>query len=166
MKHQEKKYRVDSFNEIEKRLLEKGAIKGNEKTTSHYYADLSGNDVAKLVSKTDRCEIHILKELDGKFTLTESIPTNDVESGLQWLRDKGYTKVSKVKMINTNYEYKEGIIGLYIINDFLYSVILDFPEGLHESIEKEFDLESSEVISLPYNKYLLQKGELDLIHLN
>ncbi len=63
-------------------------------------------------------------------------------------------------MDDVDYEYKEGIVGLYVINDFLYSVILDFPEGAHSSIEHELDLEKAEPIDVPYNKYLEKTGHL------
>jgi len=166
VKNQEKKYRVESFEEIVKKLQEKGAIKIIEKTTMHYYAELTGYDVVKLVSKTESNEIHILNESDGKFSLIKNIPVDDVRAGLQWLRDKNFTKVGKVKMVNTNYEYKGGIVGLYIINDFLHSVILAFPEGAHEAMEKEFGLQSVEVINLPYNKHLEKQGKLIVMDLS
>lgn len=160
MKHQEKKYKVDSFEEILKKLSELDAKPSPEKTTMHYYATIPGNDVVKLVSKADRNEIHLLKETDGKFDLTENIPVESVDAGLEWLESHGYQRVGKVKMINTNYEYKTGLVGLYIIDDWLRSVILDFPEGDHETMEKEFDLQNTEVIKLPYNKYLESVGKL------
>ena len=163
MKHQEKKYKVDDFNAIENLLEEKGAEKGIEKTTMHYYADLPGNDVVKLVSKVDSNEIHILKESDGKFDLIENIPVDGVKAGLEWLKDKGYKKIGKVKMVNVSYKYKTGMVGLYVIDDWLYSVILDFPAGDHEMMEKEFGLANTKAIKLPYNKYLEKEGKLHLL---
>lgn len=53
-----------------------------------------------------------------------------------------------------DYDYKGGIVGLYIINDDLFSIILDFPPGEHEVIASELGMEAAEVIDLPYNKYL------------
>ena len=87
------------------------------------------------------------------------------EKGLRWLKDKGYKMVDIVKMAYTDYEYKDGIVGLYMINDFLYSIILDFPEGQHERFEKEFGLSPNNVISLPYNKYLEKIGKLESMKL-
>ena len=69
-------------------------------------------------------------------------------------------------MDNTDYEYKNGLVGLYIVDDFLHSVILDFPEGQHEEIEKELGLDTAEVISVPYNKFLEKIGRLRSIKLN
>ncbi|HSX27302.1 MAG TPA: hypothetical protein VLG25_00820 [Patescibacteria group bacterium] len=156
MVHQEKKYRVNSFGPIEKLLSELGAKKGNQTVTIHYYAQRPGNDVVKLVEYRDRCEIHMLKELNGKFSLTDRISAENTKAGLQWLRDKGYKKLTIVTMTNSDYRYKDGVVGLYIINDSLYSVILDFPQNQHEAIARELGLENAELISLPYNKYLEQ----------
>jgi hypothetical protein len=48
-----------------------------------------------------------------------------------------------------------------LINDWLYSIILDYPDGQHESFERDFGLENAEVISLPYNKYLEKLAKLE-----
>lgn len=165
MKYLEKKYRVNSFTKILKLLNEKGAKKGQEIVTTHYYTQQESNDVVKLVKFVDRNEIHILKEKQGRYSLKSNIPVLNTDAGLQWLKDKGYKTVNIVKMINTDYEYKNGIVGLYIIDDFLYSVILDFSEGQHEPIEKELGLNSPEVISIPYNKLLEKIGRLRLMNL-
>ena len=166
MKYQEKKYQIDSFTKIQTILDEVGAKKGHKVITDHYYAQQDGNDVVKLVKYTDRNEIHILGYSDGKYSLKENIPVENTETGLQWLKNKGYKIVNLVKMAYTDYEYKNGIVGLYIIDDFLHSVILDFPEGHHRAIEKEFELNTTEVISVPYNKYLDQIGKLRSMKLN
>jgi len=160
MKHQEKKYLVDSFSRIQKILNETGAKRRPRVVTIHYYAQQEGNDVVKLVRYNDRNEIHILEESQGRFSLKENIPVESTDAGLQWLKDRGAGVVNLVKMANTDYEYKNGIVGLYIIDDFLYSIILDFPEGQHETIEKEFGLHTAKVISVPYNKLLKQMGRL------
>jgi hypothetical protein len=166
MRHQEKKYRVDSFAKIQKTLEEKGIEAEKEVTTTHYYAPQKGNDVVKFVKFTDKNEIHILEETRGKFSLKENVPVENSEAGFQWLKDKGYKTVSVVKMVNADYGYKNGIVGLYVINDFLHSIILDFPEGQHEAIEKELGFGAAEVISVPYNKLLEQIGKLRSMKLN
>jgi len=166
MKSQEKRYRVDSFVGIKKILDEAGAKKGKEIVTTHYYAQQDGNDVVKLVDYDNRNEIHILKESDGNFSLTEKIPVESVDVGLKWLEDKGYETVDVVKMIYTDYEYKGGLVGLYIIDDFLHSVILDFPPGQHKAIGKGFGLSNAEIISVPYNKYLKEIGRLGSMKLS
>jgi hypothetical protein len=165
MKNQEKKYQVKSFNTIKKILKKKGAKKSSKVVTTHYYSLHKGNDVVKLVKFDDKNEIHILKENQGKFKLVDNIPMKSVKAGLKWLKDKGYTIVNVVKMANTDYEYKNGIVGLYIIDDWLYSVILDYPEGKHEAMEKEFLLENTIVIKAPYNKHLEKMGKLHSIRL-
>ena len=160
MRYQEKKYRVDSFIKIQKILGGVGAKKGKEVVATHYYTQQENNDVIKLVKYSDRNEIHMLEESKGKFSLKENSPVENTEVGLQWLKDKGYKTVNLVKMAQVDYEYKNGIVGLYFIDDFLYSVILDFPQQQHESIEKEFELDNAGVISIAFNKYLKQIGQL------
>ena len=124
------------------------------------------NSILKLVQFVDKNEIHILKESQGKFYLNDEIPVESTKAGLKWLKNKGYKKVNVVKMANTDYEYKNGIVGLYVIEDFLYSVILDFPEGQYEAIEKEFELDTAKIISVPYNKFLEQIGRLKSMKLD
>lgn len=151
---------MESFTKIQKILNVKGAKRGHEVVTIHYYVQQEGNDVVKLVKYIDRNEIHLLKESQGSYYLKENIPVENIDAGLQWLKDKGYKVVNIVKMDNTDYEYKDGIVGLYIIDDFLYSVILDFREGQHEEMEREFELQTAEIIYVPYNKYVDQIGRL------
>lgn len=160
MKYQEKKYKVSSFIKIRKLLKAAGAKKGKKIITTHYYAQQDGNDVIKLVKYVNKNEIHILKESNGKFSLKESIPVESTNGGLQHLKDKGYKTVNPVKMVHTDYEYRNGIVGLYLIDDFLNSIILDFPESLRKEVEKEMGLERAEVVSLPYNKFLGQINRL------
>ena len=160
MKYQEKKYKVDSFVTISKLLNEKGAKNEKEVVTMHYYTQQLNNEVVKLVEYDNHNEIHILTESNGKYLLKQKIPVLTTEAGLKWLKDKGYKIVDLVKMVYTDYEYKNGIVGLYVINDFLYSVILDFPEGQLKTIENEFGLSNIEIINIPYNKLLDQLGRL------
>ena len=136
MHHIEKKYRLDSFIQALALLKEKGAHAVKRVVNTHYYAQKEGNDVVKLIEYADRNEIHILAESQGKYTLTEKIPMQSREAGLQWLKEKGYKVVDIVKMDYTDYEYDGGVVGLYLINDFLHSLILDYPEGQHEKKEK------------------------------
>ncbi|PIP63695.1 hypothetical protein CO165_01600 [Candidatus Roizmanbacteria bacterium CG_4_9_14_3_um_filter_33_18] len=165
MKYQEKKYKVDSFVTISKLLNEKGAKNEKEVVTMHYYTQQPNNEVVKLVEYDNHNEIHILTESNGKYLLKQKIPVLTTEAGLKWLKDKGYKIVDLVKMVYTDYEYKNGIVGLYVINDFLYSVILDFPEGQLKTIENEFGLSNIEIINIPYNKLLDQLGRLHSVDL-
>ncbi len=157
MRHQEKKYRVESFEDVMKILHERGAKKVSESVTHHFYGVQDTDDVTKLVVYEDRSEIHILIEDNGKFTLQERIAVDSQEEGMKWLNSNGFTKTQEVKMQNIDYEYDDGVVGLYIINDSLHSVILDFPAEQHDQMEQLFGLESAEVITQPYNKYLSQK---------
>ena len=160
MQPQEKKYLVDSFTGVEKKLEEVGAKKGKEVVAVHYYGQHESNDVEKFVECADRVEIHFLKETNGKFTLTEHSPIVDKEMGMVWLKRRGYTTANIVKMVYTEYAYKGGMVGLYIIDDFLHSVILYFPPDQHKEMEKKFGLGRAEQITVPYNKYLEKFGKL------
>ncbi|MBT3249823.1 MAG: hypothetical protein HN846_00125 [Candidatus Pacebacteria bacterium] len=166
MKHQEKKYQVDSFDEIRVKLSALGIQPSKEKTTNHYYGQHEGNDVTKLVSYADKNEIHVLKEVNGKFDLEQSVSVGSVEAGLEWLRGKGYQAVDLVKMSSIDYEYQGGLVRLYLIDDWLHSVILDYPAGKHEEIERDFCLEDVERITVPYNKQLEQLGRLRSMELD
>lgn len=165
MKYLEKKYRVNSFTKILNLLNKNKAKKKQEIVTVHYYAQQESNNVVKLVKYIDKNEIHILEEFQGKFSLKQNIPVSNTDAGLQWLKNKGYKTVTVIKITHTNYEYKNGIVGLYLIDNFLHSVILEYPQGQHEMIEKEFGLQTAEVISTPYNRLLLKMGHLHLMDL-
>ena len=131
-----------------------------EIVSTHYYGEHKGNDVEKFVEYADRCEIHILQEQDGKFTMTEHRSITNKDEGFSWLKSRGFTTANIVTMAYTEYEYKEGTVGLYVIDDFLSSVILYYSPEKLEAMEKEFELEHAEVISLPYNKYMNTLGKL------
>jgi hypothetical protein len=164
-KHQEKKYRVDSFDSVLRKLHDAGAESGQERKSEHYYTHQPNNDVVKLVVHCDKAEIHELKERNGRFDLGEKIPLKDLQAGFGWLKRQGYTTLDVVQITYTDYGYKDGIVGLYIINDFLHSVILDYPQGRHETIEAEFDLQKAERIDIPYNKYLHRFSGLQTVKL-
>ncbi len=165
MRHQEKKYRVDSFEPIISQLKSLGVDPLESSTSVHYYAQQASSGVTKIVEHSDKTAIHILDEAAGKFTLRENIAVQNLAAGEAWLKDHGFNTISVVKMSHADYEHKAGLVGLYLINDWLYSVILDYPEGQHENIERDFGLEDTEVISLPYNKYLENLGKLETIKL-
>ncbi len=165
MNHMEKKYRVDSFDTILQKLKAFGSTPEKESKSEHYYTHQPNNDVVKLVVHTGKAEIHKLKEHDGKFTLTDTIPLTNTKAGMSWLKQHGYTTLDVVKMSHVDYPYKGGIVGVYTINDFLRSVILDNLAGQHEAIEAELGLQAAERIDVPYNKYLESIGKLRQIDL-
>jgi adenylate cyclase class IV len=163
MKHTEKKYHVDSLDHIKSVLATVGAQQVETDTSQHYYGQHSGNDVTKLVVYKDRSEIHRLEEHEGKFSLKEKIAVKDKNDGLRWLREHGYSEVGVVEMKCTNYTYKNGIIGLYVLNNSVYSVILDFDDSEHKNTEQELGLANTTVISVPYDKYLKRLGEFEIV---
>jgi hypothetical protein len=164
-KHQEQKYRVDSFDSVLRKLHDAGAKSEKENKSEHYYTHQSSNDVVKLVVHCDKAEIHKLKERNGKYDLDETIPLKDIQAGFGWLRQQGYKTLDVVRMALQAYHYKGGIVGLYTINGSLYSVILDYPQGQHETVAAEFGLQKAERIDVPFNTYLHKIGELEAINL-
>ena len=162
---QEKKYKVDSFKDILQLLKKKKAVEEKKIVATHYYGEHSSNNVEKFVEYEDRYEIHILEELNGKFTLTEHSKIVNRNAGITWLKKRGFTKASIVKMVYTEYIYGNGIVGLYKINDFLNSVILNYPSSEHSEKEKEFGLTKAEIIKIPYNKCLEKIGHFQSISL-
>lgn len=154
MQHQEQKYLVESFDDVITELQKAEAVAALPKTSTHYYAQQPGNDVVKLVIKENTCEIHELKESNGNFKLVNNIPVPDRSTGLMWLKKHDFSNVSIVAMKHTDYRYKNGIVGLYVINDTLNSIILDFPEGQHNAIAEELGIMTNNLIQQPYNKYL------------
>lgn len=162
---QEKKYRVDSFDEIFQLLKKKNAKKIKRIESIHYYGNFESNDVEKFIEYEDRSEVHILKESNGNFTLTKKFKIADKNVGILWLKNRGYKSAGIVKMNYTEYEYKNGTVGLYVLNDLLNSVILYFPSNKLEEMEKKFKLSNAEVIKVPYNKYLEKIGQLKQVNL-
>jgi|SRR3989344_3419807 len=163
MRHLEKKYEVKDFVAIRQKLQTLGITWTHHARSEHYYAKHSGNDVVKLVHSKNKDEIHLLKESVGTFNLTKIIPVDNIESGLKWLKDKGYEDVQTIKMEHSDYPYKGGIIGLYLINDSLHAIILDFPPNQHEAIAKELDLVNVPVIDTPFNKHLNKRLAIDIV---
>lgn len=157
-KPQEKKYRVSSFTSVYAFLQSQHSPKIQTIDSTHYYGDHEGNDVEKFVEYADRCEIHILKENDGKFTLIEHRQIPGKQEGLAWLRERGHTTASIVRMQYEEYAYKGGTVGLYTINNSLLSVILYYPPGMLDAVEKDLNLQDAEVIRVPYNIYLMMLG--------
>lgn len=153
-KHTEKKFKVTSFADIKHTLERLGARQVSKSESHHYYGMQQSKDVTKLVLSENKCEIHILKEQDGTFTLTNTIKVKDKHEGIKWLEDNGFKERMHVKMAHDDYEYDNGIVGLYVINDELLSVILDYPLNQHEKIMELLKLSSAEVIEQPYSQYL------------
>jgi len=158
MIQQEKKYRVDSLDLALHFFSEKNIAPSQMSTTNHFYGQQSGNNVTKLVQYSDKYEIHILEEADGVFSLVEKISVDSVDDGLNWLRSQGFEFIDEIKMWSQTFEYKGGLVRLYLIDDWLHSIILSHPHDQLKDIEKELKLKPEEVIEKPYNKFLTSLG--------
>lgn len=102
----------------------------------------------------EKCEVHIFKEQNGTFSLTNTVKVKDKNDGILWLKKNGFQEIMHIKMEHDDYEYEDGIVGLYIINDRLRSVILDYKPKKLQKMNKLFNLDKAETISQPYNQYL------------
>jgi hypothetical protein len=162
----EKKYLVDNFLAISKLLEDKRIAKIGEGISVHYYGEQSGDNVKKVVEHNDHFEVHVFEKKDGKFVVTYKSPLTDKNAGFKWLRKQGFARVNIVTMRNTKFPYKNGTIGLYLIDDFLHSVILYYPQGEHDKIAKEFGLENATTLTVPYNKLLEQMRRLKSVSLD
>jgi len=160
MEPQEKKYRVTEFDVIIRALAGAGAKKGKHVTSVHYYGQHDGSNVEKFVVYPDRTEIHTLTESDGKFILDEHRKISGKAEGFAWLKERGYRTVNIVQMDYSEYEYDGGTVGLYTIDDHVYSVILYYPPDMLSRMEQVFGLSDAAQITVPYNMYLKKLGKL------
>ncbi|HTK03617.1 MAG TPA: hypothetical protein VL401_02500 [Alphaproteobacteria bacterium] len=164
-KSQEKKYQIDSFEFIQNLIRQKNLKKIREVTSVHYYGKKDGNDVEKIVVYPDRVEVHVWKNIDGNFVSVEDFKVDSEQKGLKWLKSRGFKEANIINMDYTEYGYEDGTIGLYTIDDFHKSAILNFPPNKHQDVEKVFGLQSSEVITVPYNKLMEKMGKLRTLDL-
>ena len=128
--------------------------------SNHYYAKLKTNDVVKLVDYGNRYEIHVLKEVNGQFRLTERINCLSKDKGLERLNEMGHSVFSIIRMNYTDYTFRDGVIGFYDIDGTFKSIILNYPPGEHDAIANLLDLSEQNVLRTPYNVYLAKNGKL------
>jgi adenylate cyclase class IV len=166
MKHQERKYRVESFEIILQKLKAAGATKIKSSRSTHYYAPMPNDDVLKLVDHNNYVEMQQLEENDGIFTVSDKIRLGSLKEGLNQLKARGFSSLNVVDMTHTDYQYKSGVVGLYTIDGAFYSIILDFPAVAHEMIANELGLSKAEMIKVPYDKLLKAKGKLRSTNIN
>ncbi|MCB9813173.1 MAG: hypothetical protein H6772_02070 [Pseudomonadales bacterium] len=162
MSKQEKKYRIKSFDSIKEFLTQKNVLPIRSSLTYHYYGQQDTNNVTKLVQYADKQEIHILEESDGLFSLKEIIPVSTKKEGFSWLRSHGFKEIGEVKMESQTFDYSEGLVRLYLIDDWLHAIILSHVGDNLLQVEAELGLDSEEVISQPFNVYLDLIGKLKI----
>lgn len=157
-KEVEKKYRVNSFTPILDKIYELGAIPTIEVSSQHYYAPLDTDDTLKMIDYGDKIEIHNLSTKNGLHTLDEVIAIRSIKDGLKWFEAKGFKTLEVLDMNDKEFSYKDGGFALYTINNNIYSVIIAYPENKLSEIETILGLQAAEIITIPYNKYMRQKG--------
>lgn len=165
MKYLETKYRVKDFGAIEQRLKDLGAQPIKMSETTHFYAQRPDLNVTKLVDYGNRWQIHELAEANGTFALTRKIDMPSRQAGLDWLRNQGYHKVQVVTMADRGFEVPDGEIGLYLINDWLTSVIVDVPAEYQDAWAQKLELHAQDIITTPYNVLLESLGRANFMQL-
>jgi hypothetical protein len=73
---------------------------------------------------------------------------------VNWLKAHNFNTVQVVKMAHDDYEFQGGIVGLYTINDWLKSVILEYPIGEHEHIQNQLGMIEAVKLELPTTNIL------------
>lgn len=156
----EMKFKVDGFANVVGAIKQAGGKPTGTHSSRHYYANQPGNSVLKLVVSGGESAIHHLQEHDGTYRMVEQIPVSGAAAGLKWLADNGTSMIEEVQMTHTDFELDGGVVGLYLINDELNSVILDFPPQRHDEVAAWLGLAGAERITIPYNAYLRHAGRL------
>ena len=123
--HSEQKYRVDSFDNILPCLRNLAVTSPIEGTSYHHYTRRPGNDVLKLVVTGGAASIHRLGEHEGRFQLEEAWPVADRTTGFGWFREQGFAELDGVEMSHSKYRHGDGIVGVYVIDGWLRSVMVD-----------------------------------------
>lgn len=161
----EKKYRVDSFDDVVSVLQRVDAERTMEATSTHYYAHLPTDDTLKMVAQEGDVEIHRLSTRQGLHTLEEVIAVPDVEAGFRWFVERGYKTLDVLAMHKVEYNYGDGGLALYDVDTALHSVVMGCPEEQLYKMETLFGLQSAEQIIVPFNKYLGLLGVLRSVRL-
>jgi len=163
LRYLEQKYQVQVFTDIITKLKKLNAKHIYQSDTIHYYGMPEKDEkIIKLVEYSDHTEIHKLRKQKQQFKLTEKESVKNKLAGLQVLKANGFIKVAVVTMHSDNYEYEDGLVRLYTIDNWLFSVILDFPSGVHTSIAKKLGLKEKDIIATAYNKQLELLGKLNI----
>ncbi len=149
----EKKFRVESFDDVKQRLVEIGAKSAGRSISIHHYAETDGDTINKIVEDEDGVRITVLKDHGGTFEFVKREPVESFEEGMKWMKDQGFTEFKKLKMETDLYTYKNGTIELNTINDGqILSVILFYEPLEHEAITNELELNYAEKIIVAYNE--------------
>ena len=153
MKKVEYKYKVSSFQPIQKKLKTMGYSASKTKKTTHYYARRNDLNVSKIVEYSDRVEIHELREKGGTFELSSVLPCSDIAEATSQMSKQDFNDLQKVDIQNSNYDIEAGRVGLYIINNSILSVILEVEKQDRKELESVLGLTDAPRIHVPYNVY-------------
>lgn len=151
----EQKYHVDNMDDIESCLHDLGADFDGEHTSTHYYAP-TNEGVKKVVQRKSGFYFVEMSQKNGRFEVFSQHKLPSLVSGYQTLKTQGFKEVDVVEMKHRDYRLRNGIVGLYVINGNLPSIIIDFPDGSHEKVEHELGLKLSMRINDPFSRILRQ----------
>ena len=164
-KEVEKKYRVESFDTMLRKVNELGAKPTIDIHSTHYYARLDSDDTIKMIDYPDKVEIHEVSTRNGLHSIDKIIGLDSVAAGYEWFKQRGYHTLEVVKMHDREFSYLDGGFALYAVDGVVNSVILGYEEARIPAMEEVFELTLAEEILVPYNKYLAKLGKLRLINI-
>lgn len=146
-------FETDDLDSFRRKLEALGATDLGEGTSRHYYADV-GKGTLKVVERDTGWEITEMTGEDGRFVVSSKQSLVDKQRGFSILRSKGHTKVEFVEMKFHDYEYDGGVIGLYVINEVLSAIVIDYPPESLDGIVGELKLNKLKQIKESFNVVL------------
>lgn len=149
----EELYLVDDFAPVEDRLQALGAADLGEHVSLHYCAHVESGSL-KVVKRETGWDITEMAEEDGQFEVVSQKSIGNKDEGFAVLRERGFNEVEVVEMNYHEYDLKGGIVGLYVLNKLIKSVVIDYPEGEHVEIKKELLLDDAQKINMSFSVLL------------
>lgn len=149
----EKKFRLETFDQLLALLDEKHIPLSKDSHATHYYAPMRDSVVTKIVEDDEGIRITQLKDIDGTFEFIKREYVSSHDGAVDWMHSRGFSDLKRVAMHSRIFEYHGGHIELIDINNgSLLSVVLYFEPNKHERMTKEFGLENAELIEVPYSQ--------------
>ena len=148
----ELKILVNSLHDIEKLLINQGAIMSSESNTEHTYFQQPEGKVLKLVSEQGKqTQLHKLEKQKNSFIFQSKLRVLNTDKKLQELNEQfGVSK--KLDMHAKKYELNDYVFGLYTISNLGTFVII---EGNNPSIEvakKTLNIDDPRVVTVSFDK--------------
>lgn len=150
----EKKFLVESLDSVLDKLQQLGAKASPGVSSHHTYADTEGPEIVKMVESGGNIWVHEMADRGGTFELVKTTPVDSKEAGLELLNLLKPTNIQTLKIDYINYYLENATIGLYTLNDSIYSVIIYSDPNYHDKLAKKLGLNNVETIEVPFNHLL------------